>query len=332
MDHRCTYALYNGVNMPLFTAKPSGKTIAIVDVENGTVGTGLVHLSTHSSPQFFAEKRIPFPYKEQVHGAALLAHAEQSVQEGLLHISEVAARIRLHPSLNINADIERILFFLGAPWSEFMISAPQEYRTVAPRILTTKLKRLGAQQFDGVSVSFHTSSVATANTMALFYPNETSALCIVNGELSELIVHQGERILGRATFPTGTRTIDRTLQVHAGMRPNEVTSALQLSPAYLSETLAVVQDHFLEQLYVAARSLVEEGNVKHFFIIAQEPYGEWLARAIADSPAIASLCSGGGTVRVLRASQFTPYFQAKNERSDVMLLLEALFACSMHRV
>ena len=320
--------------MSFFSSKKplTGKTIALFDIENGSIAVALTRFSPTEEPRVFAEKRFPFSIPTQIHADALLQKIEASIEEGATHLSEVAARVRAHPVLGNTGVIEKSIFFLGAPWGKLDSLSGSEQQATAPRALTTSLKAISTRRLGDIPASFHMFSRAATHTISSFYPNEASALCIISGEMTELIVIAEYKIAEYATFPIGLHTILRTLVSHSGISMEEARSALILLPSYLLEAIHAAQQHFLEQLFHSLEPLATHVDIQNLFIIAHEPYGEWFAQTIVASDSIATLFSDGGVVRALRATQFAPFIAAHAPRPDLFILLETLFANSIHRV
>ncbi len=79
----------------LFWGKKSpDKTILILDVENGSVGSALVRLSPDKQPKLFGEARFNTPLGMSRSGEKLSKDIEEAAREALRNASEVAARIR----------------------------------------------------------------------------------------------------------------------------------------------------------------------------------------------------------------------------------------------
>jgi hypothetical protein len=93
----------------------------------------------------------------------------------------------------------------------------------------------------------------------------------------------------------------------------------------LAEPLETLANHVAKEFTSVARELIVSAPVHSVFVIAQEPAGEWFARALSEHSAVEELFPDGGTVRAMRGSHVSPYISMHAPKPDLPLLLEALF-------
>ena len=175
-------------------------------------------------------------------------------------------------------------------------------------------------------ISFHTGADAAAFSLNIFNPGKTFLLGTVRGEILEMLL-LGAGAQGYATIPIGSRTVLRTLKTHAGFSDAEARSyfALAASAGGQREPLEAAQRHFVEEFAGTAQMLLQRAPAEGIFVIAEEPAGEWFARALGNDDSLAALFPNGGVVRALKPQHFAAYVAAHKPQSDIFLLLEALF-------
>jgi len=307
--------------------KDAGQTIAILDIENGSVGAALARLSRGDAPKLFAETRIRTPILATLDTRTMSREIEKASRDALHHVSEVAARIRMHEALSSSGSIDRAAVFFSPPWAAMHLEGgTADY---APHIegLTQGLieETLGDKR-----ISMHPFGTAAAHGAVALFPGEApTLLCIINGEVTELLLLAGGKLVGRATMPLGLHSILRTLTSHAGISAAEARSLISLAshdsdgPAY--EPLAAAQAHFASEFASAAEPLVEHTPVQSVLVMAPYPAEEWFARALSQEPRLAELFPEGSTVRAMRAQHAMPFIAAHAPKPDLPIMLEALF-------
>lgn len=318
---------------PLFQTKKNNKTagektILLLDVENGSVGSALVRLHPNKQPKLFGEMRARTPLPDRVTGRLLSVQIEKAARAAITNASEVASRVRAHPQASALGEVSAIAVFLAAPWGTPNLTDGQPaYIPEMSDYLRGELKNL----FDNTPVSLHTNAgVAAFGTQALFAP-EPCLVCSVTSEVSELMRMDGMGVQAHATIPTGTHALLRTLRAHGSMTEEEARSMLKLPldadhPAHEASRAAALEfsTHFKD----AAKDLLSPGDVLRVRVLGHEPVGEWFARALTLDDSIAELFPDGGEVRAMRANHLTPHIEAHAEVPDLLLLLEALFVDS----
>jgi hypothetical protein len=313
---------------PIFGKKKTkgGKTVAIVDVESGSVASALARLSRGEAPRLFAEIRVPIPILHTRDSVALAHAVEKAAEEALSHTSEVAARIRAHGRLAEQGEIERAAIFFAPPWASMHLSGgTADYAEPLERMA----RSLAHSLIGDVPITFHPHGTAAAHGAVLIYPSDApTVVCIVSGEVSEILLVSPGQLLGRATVPVGQRTLLRTLVSHGGVSSAEALSYLALANRDihpLSEPLASAEDHFASLVADAARDLKGAGELSGIIVLAQEPTSELYARALGRHAGMAELFPQGGTVRAMRPAHAMPYIAAHARMPDLTLLLETLF-------
>ena len=315
----------------LFGRKNSGgeKTVAIVDIENGSVGAALVRLSSHDAPKLFGETRILLPLVSTQDVRTLAHETEKALHLALAHISEVASRVRTHEVLASTGEVERVAGFFSVPWASMHLAGggadfmPQ----MSSALLDASHDILG-----GRPLTMHPYGAAAAHGATVLFPQEApTILCIVSGETAELLVIDRSALKARATIPVGLHTLLRTLMSHGGASAAEARSLLALTPARghagFAEPLAHAQSHFAREFADVARPLLKTAPIENVLVVAPQGAEEWFARALAqpEHDGLADLFPEGSTVRAMRAGHAQPYLSAHAAKPDLPLMLEALF-------
>lgn len=315
--------------MALGTKKPVHETVLLVDVESNSVGSALALLSRDDKPKLFGEVRIQLPLSYQHGSASLVPQIEKAAREALVHVAQIAARLRTNDKVSHLGDVSRAEIFFSAPWG-------------VPNLHDGKASVHGALQrslsedilgYLGVDATVRTGADSAAYVIQRLLPGEPLLLCIIRGEVVELLLvgnqsSAGSGVLGYATVPTGINTVLRTLKSHGGATDAETMSILALGAlqnAPRLESLDASARHFVEEFSGTAQHLLADGSAEGIFVIAPEPAGEWFARALGDDESLGEYFPRGGTVRALRAHQLGPHVAAHIDHPDIQLLMQALF-------
>src|SRR4051812_18412130 len=104
--------------------QPEEKTVLILDVENGSVGSALVRLVENQPPKLFGETRIELPVLHTRDSASLMREVSRGLNHALVHAAEVAGRLRNTPmgQARVQEDLQNMgqishsAVFLSAPW------------------------------------------------------------------------------------------------------------------------------------------------------------------------------------------------------------------------
>lgn len=296
--------------------KKSPDTVLILDIENGSVGSGLVRLSAELAPALFGERRISVPLMDTRSAHSLSRAIEHAASESLLHASEVAARLRHHAAAL--APVGKVVIFMAAPWGTPNLEAGRPDFTQAFAQLSPRIQSL----FGDVPTTMHAHASAAVHGLRAAYPHEEKALLVsVNGEVSELLLLQDGRVVGHATAPVGAGTVLRTLKSHAGQSEHEARSALRLNVA--NEATEAAAAHFSSEIRHAARDLFGGTGQGSVFVLAHEPVVEWFARSLTHRE-LSELYPQGGTVRAMRPGHLNA-FVAHSGSQDTHLLLNTLY-------
>src|SRR3989338_8912464 len=103
----------------LFRGKKSPeRTILLLDVENGSVGSALLRLSPGKQPKLFGETRAVTQVGMSRSGGTLAAQIETAARDALRTIFGTAARVRLHPKTAPLGKISSVAVFLAPPWGK----------------------------------------------------------------------------------------------------------------------------------------------------------------------------------------------------------------------
>jgi len=301
--------------------KPEGKTLLLLDIENGSVGSALVHLEPNKPLRMFGEKRAHLRVLPTRDSQSLLREIQHGVHTLASHVAELAASLRQHDNTTHVGSISRAAIYLGAPWGQpdLQAGAPNFVGRMRD-IVSHELGRVG-----GMPHSFFTTTGGVLGGARRVLPNDdTYLLCIVGGEVTELLLVHNNASSGYATLPLGTHTLVRTMRAH-GFSDAEAHSAMRLSPDH-AEPMLAAQKHFAQEFEVAVGGLLEHAPVRRIWVVSRGELGEWFAKALSGSANIASLFPHGGEVRVLRAAHVAPHLTAHAHEPDLLLGLHALHA------
>ncbi len=304
------------------------RTVLVVDVENGSVGTALVRLVPQKQPKMFGETRILSPLGSRVTGASLSQDIQHAARSAIRNAGEVAARVRLHPKTQALGTVDSVAVFLAPPWGKPNLEGGRP--DFMPEMSDYLRKEVSAV-LDEVPVSLYTAAgTAAFGNRSLFAP-DPCLVCNITGEVSELMRMDGHGVVGHATIPTGSHALLRTLRTHGGLSEAEARSAAKLPfntkhPA--AEASRFAAQEFATHFKDAAKELLSPGDVLRVRVIAHEPSAEWFAQALSADESLAELFPEGGEVRALRAHHLTPHIEAHAEVPDLLLMLEALFVDS----
>lgn len=311
--------------------RQEGKSVLVLDVENGSVGACLVHVSPHTQPKLFGEVRKKVPL-QHTHNPEILARLiETTVQEALAHVSHVAARMRAHPALASAGVIDEVALFLSPPWGVM----PMRPEMQDPHPFVERVQRTVESFTGSVPITSEPFGHVAVFTTPLIVPAYThQVLVLMSGDVTELVLleHKGDHlsIEGHATMPLGRHYPIRTLRTHGGLSEAEAYSALTLhardaGPRHALEALHAAGLHMAGEFGSVAQELFAHVPAQSVLVIAEEPVGDWFARTLAESPTSASLFPEKGEVRALRSRHVTPFMSTHSAHPDLPLLLEALF-------
>ncbi len=308
------------------------KTVLVLDVENGSVGGALVRLDTTNQPRLFAELRTELPVFPTLSSTAIAQAVVEAAQTTLQHAAEVAARLRQNESLAPVGVVSQAVVFLAPPWSSASVGE-QGFAWDHEPHLTRELTDAIVRQFGPVPVSFRAIGGAAAHaTTSVFEQQSDFILCTVTGEVAELVLIADGLPTGRATVPTGLHTLLRTLRHHGGLSLPEARSAVRLAVNHdgraipeLSEPFDAAARHIATNIAQSAAPLIRDSDAAGVLVLAHEPVGQWVARALSESEPFAALFKNGSTVRALRPQHLSPHIALHAQNPDVFLMVEAIF-------
>lgn len=308
------------------TPKTQSKTMLLVDIENGSVGSALVRLAPGHPPKLFAENRTHFTFLPTRTAPVLLREIEKAVQQSLGQTSLVAARIRGNPNIAPAGNVGEAALFFAPPWAALMPHGKdwkleQEAVSVAARTV--------GDFFGHIKTQTHASGAALLRASnALFELPGIVLLCAVTGEVTEVVALSNGALIGHATVPFGSNLVFRTLKTHGDYSLSEAHSLLSLvrnhpTPGALyNEPLSAAAKHVSKHITQAAEQLSSE-KIQGMLFVAPDPLGEWFARAMTSFTSDAF--HSNATVRALHPHHLAPHIAAHGARPDLQILLEALF-------
>lgn len=311
---------------PLFGKKQSGKLIALVDIESGSVGSALAYIAPGKKPRLFAQHRQEVSLRGTPSASNLLNEIERDLEESLVNLNTVAARMRA--ALPVQ-DIDRVAVFLHAPW----VSTQVALEHVVPKVHDETLSRLRTSTqsfFQSIPVSFHSfATTTTPIAQNLFGTPEEAIVCSIGGEVTELVLLRAGKVAGHATSPVGLSTILRTLKAHAGISSAEALSVLALSRSMRehlwAEAITAALGHFAAHLREAARHVVSLEHPQQVFVLSPKNSGDWFARGLTEDASLHELFSPGSTIRGVSPRHASAYLSGHPKSPDLPLMLESLF-------
>ncbi|MES2202948.1 MAG: hypothetical protein V4474_01320 [Patescibacteria group bacterium] len=303
--------------------KPEGKTVLLLDVDNGSVGAALVRLEVDKAPRLFGETREYMRAPATRDTQSLMQAIGTSARTVLGKAAEVAGRLRNSSSLQARdaGVISEAKIFLSAPWGLPDLAGEPVFVPPMEQLLRESL----AGPLAGTPVTLHTAAGGMLGGARQVLPYEESyLLCLIGSEVSELLLVSGGLPSAYATAPFGRHTVVRTLRTHGGLTDEEAHSLFALRGAP-HEAAAEASRHFAEGFADAAGDILTGTPAAKVFVLAHGNSGEWFARALSASPAMSELFPRGGVVRALGARHVSPFLTAHSQEPDLMLGLEALF-------
>jgi hypothetical protein len=183
-------------------------------------------------------------------------------------------------------------------------------------------------------ISFHSFALPAMYAIRAAYPAMKEALIIDAGaEVTEIVVIKGGIPTARATAPSGTHILLRTLATHAHMGAKEADTALSLAAhdgtrlsAELREPLESAAGKWAEKVSQALAPLATHGLPLNVFLFGDTRAVEWLARALSASslPSVASTLTP--RVQAVTAEALLPFVESFDPAADPFLLCELLYA------
>lgn len=294
----------------------------VLDVGQGSAGSALVRISQTEAPKLFGEFRAHLPVGEFREIGVLARHAKQTATQALLHAAEVASRVRQHPAAGAAGVIESVAVFLAPPWGapDLAREEPEFSNDMAEALRDMMRAHLE------VPHRLHTRAGAALHGARVIFPGD-ALLLIISTEAMELLHAKDGAAVSYAFIPVGTHVLLRTLRAHGGLSWQEARSALRIGHRHFKEPLDAAYDHLARELSAAMRGL--RNPPRSVLVLAEEPYGERLARELADRSEFSTLFPQGSTIRPMLARHASPYVAAHAQSLDLNLMLEALYLDSI---
>lgn len=314
--------------MSLFgkATRPSS-TIAVIDIESGSVGSGLVSLSSKHAPKLLSQERRAISAKGSRAASVLLKEIERELEHSLVRLSNVATRMQ---GAGAVGEIDRVAVFLHAPWVSVSIN-PERAKADAHDSTLELLRSSATGVLSTTPATFHAfSTTATPIIHGLFNAPKESLVVSIGGEVAELSLLKGSSIVGHATVPFGLHTVLRTLEAHAGLSRPEALSILSLSQSHRehawAEALAAGVGQVSRELTGTIQSLLPESkSAQQIFVLAPEKSSDFFARMLTENEPLHDLFAPGSTIRAVLPRHASPHLSGHPTTPDVPLLLESLF-------
>lgn len=310
---------------PLFGKKGKPSTIAVLDIESGSVGSALIELTHKQKPKLLGQERDTLALRGKPSGDALLSEIEKEIERSLVRLSEISSRMKAYRG---EGSIDRIAVFLHAPWAGVAI---KEGRAHADAHEDTLSRLRGPANVLEVPVTFHAfATTATPVVHGIFNAPQEALVISIGGEVAELSLLQDGLMRGYATVPVGLNTVLRTLEAHSGVSRHEALSMLSLSRSTRehawAEALAAGVGEITAMLRSGASDLVAGNNrAQQIFVISRDPSADFFARAFTEDEQMHELFAPGTTARAVLPRHASAHLSTYPPRPDVPLLLESLF-------
>jgi len=306
--------------------KDAERTVLILDVESGSVGSALVQLMPDKQPKLSGEMRSHAPLSMNRTGLKLSSDIQNAARDAVRNAAGVAARLRLHPKAAALGRVGSVAVFLSPPWGKPNLAsgAPDFMQDVA---VSARRSRSGVCGYTGVFLYIRRRG-------GVWRARPVCARAVLGVQYYRrglrAYAHGQRGVRAHATIPTGFNSLLRTLRAHGGISEAEARSAARLpfETKHIKEPFAAAAAHFAGQFKDAAQELLSPGDVFRVRVIGHEPVGEWFAQAIAMDESLAELFPEGGEVRAVRSHHVTEHIEAHAENPDLMLMLNALFVDS----
>ena len=289
--------------------KSDSKTVLILDIENGSVGSALIKLEPGKAPGFLGSWREHMP----VHAAR---GAESLAEETRKIISALLPRLSLEAVRN--GGVSEVAVFMSPPWGRPNLESGRP--DFVPH-LQEMLAREASPYFGG-PLNFYTSAGAAAQGLRALLPYEDKyLLCVVTHEMTELLLIYNGAVAGHASMPHGVNLPLRTLKTHGGLSEPEARSLLRLGHGGgAARALDSSTEYYAEEFKNAARELLDAYVPQQVWVVS--PAGEYFARALSHE-SLSDLFPQGGVVRALRPRHFEQHLPGSPQ--DLFLILEALY-------
>jgi hypothetical protein len=295
--------------------KTEGKTVLVLDIENGSVGSALARMRADGSLTILDETRQHMPIRGGRSADGLAQETQKLVREATVRAAEFASRLRQGPEPSLGV-VNNISVFMSPPWGK------PNLETGKPDFVP-HMKDLLVQEtspyFDA-SLNFYTNAGAATQGMRALSPYEDKyLLCIVTHEMTELLLIYNGAVVGHASMPHGMNLPLRTLKTHGGLSDAEARSALTLR--HLTEPLSSATEHYAHEFKNAARDLLDTYVPQQVWVVS--PAGEYFARALSHE-SLEGLFPQGGRVAAVRPKHFEQHLPGSSSQ-DLFLILEALY-------
>ncbi|MSR70855.1 hypothetical protein EXS62_02340 [Candidatus Kaiserbacteria bacterium] len=310
--------------------KDEGRTVLVLDVENGSVACALLRLTPGAQPKLFGERRVHLPLAMSRTGGGLAASVEKALEQALYEIAEVAGRLRnaaagqAHKEeLSAIGHVSQASIIMSPPWGKPNLESG---RPDFLEDMTDSVSGAVGRSFGAVPVSFYTSAGAAAYGVRALFGTQPSLVCVVTGEMTELLGLDEAGVVAHATMPHGSHALLRTLRSHGGYSEAEARSAARLpfDSKHLREPFGAAAEHAAHHFRDAARECVAPGQYSRIRVVGGDAAAEWFARALSATDSLSELFPKG-EVRALRSQHVSPFVAAHAAAPDTMLLLNALF-------
>lgn len=314
---------------PLFGRKkardlPVGRTVLLVDIENGSVGAGLVHALANHQPRLFGGRRELVAPGMRLSGVQLSERIERTLASVLQALSRAASRVRSHRSAAHLGEVSSAVVVMAPPWGRPNLSRG---RPDFLDSMTATSAREIARSFGYIPTKYFTNAgVVAYGTQALFGP-QPMLLLSISAEVSELMRMDEEGVQAHATIPLGSHALLRTLMSHGGLSEAEARSAARMpfgNPRFGEPSTAHAK-HYARELADVLRELMRPGEVARVRVVAAEPHGEWIAQALTETDVLHEFFPHGGEIRALRPHHLGEHVVAHGLDQDIALMLGALF-------
>jgi len=297
--------------------KKQGKTVLILDIENGSVGSALARMAPDGAITILEESRVHMPIRNSRSAESLAEETHVLLKQATQRAAELASKLRQgsEPALG---DVSDIAVFMSPPWGKPNLDTG---RPDFVSHMQDLLKHEISPYFES-PVNFYTNAGAATQGLRTLAPYEDKyLLCIVTHEMTELLLIYNGAVAGHASMPHGMNLPLRTLKTHGGMSDAEARSLLRLgSGGHATAALDASTGQYAEEFKRAARDLLDSYVPQQVWVVS--PAGNYFARALSHE-SIANVFPQGGVVRALGPKHLQQHVPGPSQ--DIFLILEALY-------
>lgn len=276
----------------------------VLDIQSGSVGVALC-ARVDGCGFVEAALRSKFPIRKHT-AEELITHTLSATKYSINTLSSALK------------NIDQVLIIYHPPWSH------SGSVNSLPTKLTELVVTIIRQHISSAPITHVSSAEIVTSVTQYMLPCARYLIQIVSEEQTEVLITRDGSLESHATLPHGTHIITRTLHTHAGITKAQVPSILTVDPSDLEETLSLLTKHMSGDFFHATK-LITRSTPPDMLVVANEPYGEWLAKEFVKNIISATTLTESGTIRALRSAHFSNTLTGLSSK-DIFLNLGVTYA------